>query len=59
MRLERLRETQVKLPEDGAGTALLAAMLASGTYLPDLLFADPERLPQPSCRPLAPPRKAA
>ena len=45
MRLERLRETQVKLPEDGAGTALLAAMLASGTYLPDLLFADPERLP--------------
>jgi glutamate-ammonia-ligase adenylyltransferase len=45
MRLERLRETKVKLPEDGAGMALLAAVLASGTYLPDLLFADPERLP--------------
>ena len=46
MRLERLRETRSKLPEDSAGTALLAAMLASGTYLPDLLLADPERLPR-------------
>ncbi|HEX7505996.1 MAG TPA: hypothetical protein VF550_04440, partial [Polyangia bacterium] len=46
MRLERLRETLVKLPGDSAGTALLAAMLASGTYLPDLLLADPERLPR-------------
>lgn len=46
MRLERLRETQVKLPGDEAGAALLAAMLASGTYLPNLLFADPERLPR-------------
>jgi [glutamine synthetase] adenylyltransferase / [glutamine synthetase]-adenylyl-L-tyrosine phosphorylase len=46
MRLERLRETAVQLPEDSAGTALLAAVLASGTYLPDLLFADPERLPR-------------
>ncbi len=46
MRFERLRETKVKLPEDGVGMALLAAVLASGTYLPDLLFADPERLPR-------------
>ena len=46
MRLERLREAQVKLPEDSASTALLAAMLASGTYLPDLLLADPDRLPR-------------
>jgi glutamate-ammonia-ligase adenylyltransferase len=46
MRLERLREAAVKLPENDAGVALLAAMLASGTYLPDLLLADPERLPR-------------
>ena len=45
MRLERLREAAVKLPEDSAGVALLAALLASGTYLPDLLLADAERLP--------------
>jgi glutamate-ammonia-ligase adenylyltransferase len=44
LRLERLRETRVKLPEDSAGQTLLAAVLASGTYLPELIFADPERL---------------
>jgi len=54
MRLERLHDrlhdgsidSAVKLPEDSAGVALLAAMLASGTYLPDLLLADPGRLPR-------------
>jgi glutamine synthetase adenylyltransferase len=46
MRLARLRETKVKLPEDSAGQTLLAAVLASGTYLPDLILADPERLPR-------------
>jgi glutamate-ammonia-ligase adenylyltransferase len=45
MRLERLRETGVHLPDDGAQMALLAAMLGSGPFLPDLLLSDPDRLP--------------
>jgi len=44
VRLERLRETGVALPSDGAGVALLAAILASGTFLPDLILGRPERL---------------
>ena len=46
MRLERLRETRAVLPEDEAGQTLLAAVLASGTYLPELMLSDPERLPR-------------
>jgi glutamate-ammonia-ligase adenylyltransferase len=45
MRLERLCEASIEIPQDGAQVALLAALLSSGTYLPDLLLADPERLP--------------
>jgi glutamate-ammonia-ligase adenylyltransferase len=44
VRLERLRETGVPLPSDGDGMSLLAAILASGTFLPDLILGRPERL---------------
>ena len=45
MRLERLCEASIEIPQDSAHVTLLAALLSSGTYLPDLLLADPERLP--------------
>lgn len=45
LRLERLRDTGVALPGEGPNAILLAALLASGDYLPDILLADPERLP--------------
>jgi glutamate-ammonia-ligase adenylyltransferase len=45
LRLERLRESGAKIPIDGEGAAMLAAVLGSGSYLPDLLLGDPERLP--------------
>jgi len=44
LRLEQLREAGAPIPADGDGAALLAAVLASGSYLPDLLAGDPERL---------------
>ena len=43
-RLERVREEGCALPGDGAGTTLLAALLASGDFLPNLLVAEPDRL---------------
>ncbi len=46
MRLEHLREASVEIPEDDAHAAVLAAILASGNYLPDLIRADPGRLPR-------------
>lgn len=45
-RLERLRDAGVAVPPDGEAALILAAILASGTYLPDLLLADPDRLPR-------------
>jgi glutamate-ammonia-ligase adenylyltransferase len=46
LRLERLRETGATLPKDGAEVALLSAILSSGDYLPNILLADPDRLPR-------------
>ncbi|MBN2576191.1 MAG: hypothetical protein JXP73_16645 [Deltaproteobacteria bacterium] len=46
LRMEHLHEAGAELPVDGDGAALLAAVLASGTYLPGLLLADPDRLPR-------------
>ena len=46
LHLDRLREAGADLPTDADGTTLLAAVLASGTYLPGLLLADPGRLPR-------------
>lgn len=44
LRLEHLREAGAAIPSEGDGAALLAALLASGSYLSDLLSCDPERL---------------
>lgn len=44
MRLERLRDTGVPIPEDAESIALLAGLLASGDYLAGLLLAEPTRL---------------
>ena len=44
-RLELLRESGAVIPDDGAPAALLAAILASGTFLPEIILADPGRLP--------------
>jgi glutamate-ammonia-ligase adenylyltransferase len=46
LRLEHLCEAGAEIPAAGAPAELLAAVLASGTYLPDLLLADPGRLPR-------------
>jgi glutamate-ammonia-ligase adenylyltransferase len=46
MHLERLREAGADLPTDADGIAVLAALLGSGSYLPGLLLADPDRLPR-------------
>jgi len=46
LRLERLSEAGAVLPVDGDEALLLAALLASGSYLPGLLDADPGRLPR-------------
>ena len=43
-RLERLLEAGARLPGDEAGLALLAALVASGSFLTDLLLADVTRL---------------
>lgn len=45
LRLERLHEAGASLPDDGPGATLLAALLASGDYLPDILLAHPDALP--------------
>jgi glutamate-ammonia-ligase adenylyltransferase len=45
-RLEHLHEAGVEPSLDGDGATLLAALLASGDYLPGLLFADPGRWPR-------------
>lgn len=42
-RLERFRELGGPLPDDEAGQALLAALLASGSFLPDILLSDVRR----------------
>ena len=44
-RLERLVEAGISLPEDEAGLGLLAALVASGSFLTDLLLVDVDRLP--------------
>ncbi len=44
-RLERLVEAGISLPEDEAGLGLLAALVASGSFLTDLLLVEPDRLP--------------
>ena len=44
-RLERLIEAGASLPEDETGLDLLAALVASGSFLTDLLLADVDRLP--------------
>jgi glutamate-ammonia-ligase adenylyltransferase len=44
-RLELLREAGIAIPDDNAGITLLAALLASGTFLPELILAEPARLP--------------
>jgi [glutamine synthetase] adenylyltransferase / [glutamine synthetase]-adenylyl-L-tyrosine phosphorylase len=46
LRLEHLHEAGLALPADGDGAELLAALLASGSYLPGLLLADTGRLPR-------------
>jgi len=46
LRLERLRESGATIPSAGEGAELTAAILSSGTYLPDLLRGDPKRLPR-------------
>jgi [glutamine synthetase] adenylyltransferase / [glutamine synthetase]-adenylyl-L-tyrosine phosphorylase len=46
LRLERLRDAGVALPSDPAGSTLLAAILSSGDYLPNILVADPDHLPR-------------
>ncbi|MGD0837683.1 MAG: bifunctional [glutamate--ammonia ligase]-adenylyl-L-tyrosine phosphorylase/[glutamate--ammonia-ligase] adenylyltransferase [Polyangia bacterium] len=45
LRLQRLHETGIPLPSDGTNAILLAALLASGDFLPDLVLSDPGRLP--------------
>jgi glutamate-ammonia-ligase adenylyltransferase len=42
-RLERFREQGGALPDDEPGQALLAALLASGSFLPDILLSDLRR----------------
>jgi glutamate-ammonia-ligase adenylyltransferase len=42
-RLERFRELGGPLPDDEDGQALLAALLASGSFLPDILLSDLRR----------------
>lgn len=42
-RLERFRELGGEIPADEDGQALLAALLASGSFLPDILLSDVER----------------
>jgi glutamate-ammonia-ligase adenylyltransferase len=42
-RLERYRELGGALPDDPDGQALLAAILASGSFLPDILLSDVRR----------------
>ena len=44
-RLERLIEAGVSLPKDEAGLGLLAALVASGSFLTDLLLVDVDRWP--------------
>jgi glutamate-ammonia-ligase adenylyltransferase len=44
LRLERLRDSGVSIPDQADAVALLAAVLASGDYLSGLLLADPTRL---------------
>ena len=44
LRLEHLREAGADLPVDGDGARTLAALLASGPYLPGLLLLEPARL---------------
>ena len=44
LRLERLRDAGIMLPSDGTAVTRLAAVLASGDNLPNLLLAQPDRL---------------
>ena len=44
-RLERLIEAGASLPDDETGLGLLAALVASGSFLTDLLLADVDRWP--------------
>ena len=46
MRRQRFVEAGGTLPETAADKALLEAILASGEFLPELLFADPGALPR-------------
>lgn len=43
LRLERLREAGIALPDDDVACGLLAAVVSSGSYLPQLLVSDPSR----------------
>ena len=46
LHLEHLREAGAEIPVAGAPAELLAAVLASGTFLSGLVLADPGRLPR-------------
>ena len=43
LRLERLRDAGLAIPVDGSAVSLLAGILASGSFLPQLLLTDPSR----------------